>query len=114
MYITSELMSFFMCLVLGMGIGVLFDIFRIIRKVISHNNIVVIVQDCIFCILSGAYVFYIMYMLNFGQFRFYLIIAIILSNILYFLTISRHFINIFLHILTPIKYIIEKFTIKSK
>lgn len=114
MYITSELISFFMCLVLGMGIGILFDIFRIIRKVISHNTVVVIVQDCIFCILSGAYVFYIMYMLNFVQFRFYLIIAFILSNVLYFLIISRHIINMFLHILTPIKYIIEKFTIKSK
>lgn len=114
MYITGELNSFFMCLLLGMGIGVLFDVFRIIRKVINHSNLIVIIQDCIFCVLSGIYIFYIMYILNFGEFRLYMIMALIFSNVLYFLLISRHFINIFLHILTPIKWVIGKFTLKNK
>ena len=114
MYITDELISFFMCLILGMGIGILFDVFRIIRKIITHNNVVVIIQDFIFCILSAAYVFYIMYILNFGEFRLYMFIALILSNMLYFLVMSRHFINVVLHILAPIKYLITKFTVKNK
>lgn len=111
---TDELISFLMCILLGMGIGILFDIFRIVRKIIHHNNVVVIIQDCVFCICSGVYVFYLMYILNSGQFRFYMLMGIIISNIIYFLVASKHFINILVYIFTPLKYIIEKITIKNK
>ncbi len=114
MYITSELISFLMCILMGMGIGILFDMFRIIRKIINHNNVVVVIQDFIFCICSGVYLFYIMYILNSGQFRFYMLIGIIFSNILYFLLISKCFVNIFVYIFTPLKLIVEKITIKNK
>lgn len=114
MYINSEVTSFLMCILMGMGIGVLFDAFRIIRKIVVHNNIVVIVQDFIFCILSGIYLFYIMYVLNSGQFRFYMLLGIIFSNVIYFMIVSKYLVGFFVYIFTPLKNLLQKITIKNK
>ncbi len=114
MYMTNELIIFIKTLIFGMGVGIIFDIFRIIRKTIPHYDFLVIVQDFLFCILSAAYVFLLVYFLNLGEVRLYILLGILLSNIIYFLCLSKYLINVFTWIFTPFKILFVKIRQKVK
>ena len=114
MDITNELLIFLKTIILGMGIGIIFDIFRIIRKIIPHKDFLVLLQDFLFCFFTGIYFFILIYYLNFGQIRFYMIIGIIISNLFYLLLFSKPFMNICLFIFKPINILFVKIRQKMK
>lgn len=114
MSLNTELLIFLKTIILGMGIGVIFDIFRIIRKLIPHKDFLVLLQDFLFCFFTGIYFFILIYYLNYGQIRFYIIIGILISNLLYLLLLSKYFINIWLFIFKPINILFVKIRQKMK
>lgn len=91
----------------GIIIGILFDIFRIIRKTFKTPNIVTYIQDIIFWILSGVLLLSTIFLFTDGEIRFYMITDIILGAIIYFITISK----LFILISTKIILFIKKFVI---
>lgn len=114
MYLTNELFIFWKSAILGIGIGLLLDFFRILRKVINHNDFFVIFQDCLFSMFTFIYIFLIIYFLNEGQIRLYILLSIVLSNIIYFLTISKHIIHFFTFIFNLFKIPFVNYSKKSK
>lgn len=93
----------------GILIGILFDIFRILRKSFKTVDIVTYIQDVIFWILTGILTLYFIFTYNNGEIRLYVFLGIILGILLYILTISKYIIKFSVIIITFIKSIIGKF-----
>lgn len=103
----------------GIIIGLLFDFFRIQRKVIKTFDFITYLQDALFWILSGIVL--IISIMNFtnGEIRSYMILGIIIGVVLYFNIFSKYIMKIsvgianffikILHILiSPIKKLSKK------
>lgn len=92
--------------IVGVIIGLLFDIFRIIRKTIKTNDIITDLEDIMFWILTGIIIIYAMYKFCDGELRFFMIMGIILGTCLYIVTISQYVIKISVCIINIIKKVL--------
>ena len=54
----NQVYTFFIFILNGLLIGILFDTFRILRKSFKFSNIITNLQDIIFWILSGLILIY--------------------------------------------------------
>ena len=108
-------MIFFM---VGVCVGAIYDIFRVIRKNFFTNDLITQFEDIIFLVLCGFIILYIIIKLNNGEIRFFIFIAIFLGILLYFLTFSKPYViilnvivkfckNILIFALKPIKLLIN-------
>lgn len=103
----------------GLILGILFDIFRILRRTFKTNDFITYIEDAIFWILSGFIIMYSLFKFNNGELRLYIFFGIILGFLLYILTFSSIFIKINVNILlflkkllnlviiAPLKYIVK-------
>ena len=89
--------------VVGMIIGLLFDIFRILRKIVKTKDFVTYIEDIVFWILTGIIIIYSMYIFCDGELRFFMIVGIIIGTIIYLLSISEYIIKISLVIINIAK-----------
>ena len=78
----------------GILIGLIFDIFRIIRKLFKTPDFLTYIEDICFWIISGLILIYSIFIFNNGEIRLYMFIAISLGIITYILTFSRFFVII--------------------
>ena len=65
----SQLFCLLMFTITGIAIGILFDIFRILRKSFKTADIITYLQDILFWILSGLIVLFSIYRFNNGEIR---------------------------------------------
>ena len=111
--VTNQAHLFLIFVINGILIGLLFDMFRISRKVIKTSNIITYIEDILFWILTGIIILYSIFVFNNGQLRFYMFLGIILGAICYLLFISSYVIKINVKIINiifmPIKFIINLF-----
>ena len=98
----------------GIVIGILFDIFRILRKSFKTSDIVTYMQDILFWILTGFILLYSIFTFSNGEVRFYMFLGVFLGCLIYMILFSKYFININVIIkkiisiiLTPIKLSIK-------
>ena len=88
----------------GVVIGILFDLFRILRITIKTPNIITYIEDVLFWILTGVLVLYNIWFFNNGEIRLFMFLGIILGVLIYMCTLSNILIKIFSNIL---KFIIN-------
>lgn len=105
--IQNQAYIFILFAINGAIIGILFDIFRIIRKTFKTSDFITYIEDTIFWILSGIITLYFIFIFNNGEIRLYIFLGIILGIVLYILLISKYFIKINTFILEKIKKIVE-------
>lgn len=89
--IYDEVKLFGICLLLGMILAAIYDLFRISRLLIRHSNLVVDLEDLIYWIITAFLVFQTLFRYNQGALRGYAFLGMVLGVILYALTISRVF-----------------------
>ena len=92
--------------IVGIMIGILFDIFRILRKSFKTNDIVTYIEDFLFWILTGIIILFSMYKFSNGELRFFMIVGIIIGTLMYMITFSKYIIKISVFIINIIKRII--------
>ncbi len=97
---------FIMFSLVGMIIGLLFDIFRIFRKTFKTKDIVTYLEDIVFWILTGIIIIYSMYRFCDGELRFFMIVGIIFGTTMYILTLSKYIIIFFTIVINVVKKII--------
>ncbi len=102
----NQLYVFFVFILTGFLIGILFDIFRIIRKTFKSSDIVTYIQDSIFWILTGLLLLFCLFKFNNGELRLYIFIGIISGFSIYILVFSKLFISISMFVIKVIKKII--------
>lgn len=107
MYSFSQERVFLLFFVIGIIIGGVFDIFRVIRKVFKTPDYITLIQDIIFFLLSGAIAIWGIIKLNNGEVRLFLFIAIFFGMLIYFLTISNFYVIILYEIVNFCKKILK-------
>ena len=90
----NQLYTLFVFILSGAVIGILFDLFRILRKSFKTPDIITYIEDILFWILTGLFLLYIIFKYSFGQLRIYMFVSLIIGIVIYFLTISKYFIKL--------------------
>lgn len=108
----NQLYAFAIFILNGFLIGLLFDIFRILRKSFKTPDFVTYIEDIIFWILSGAILLYSIFKFNNGELRLFIFIGVFIGTLIYMLVFSRLLINVSVYIINIIKKIIEILIIK--
>lgn len=121
MYTFSQEQIFIFFFIIGVVIGLLFDIFRVLRKSFKTPDFITLIEDISYLSIVGLLIIYSIIKLNNGDIRFYIFIAIFLGILIYSLTISRLCVIIFYVVVESCKKIIlfpilliKKFIIKIK
>ena len=65
--IINQAYIFAVFMINGIIIGILFDIFRILRKTIKTNDIFTYIEDIIFWIMTGATILYNAFIFEFSM-----------------------------------------------
>ena len=91
----------------GIAIGILFDIFRILRKSFKTSDIITYMQDLLFWILTGFILLYSIFTFSNGEVRFYMFLGVFLGCLIYMILFSKYFININVKIIKIIKKIVS-------
>lgn len=99
---------FMMFILNGIFIGILFDIFRILRKSFNTPNIVTYIEDSIFWTISALTVLYTLFVFNNGEIRAYIFIGLFLGIVIYMLFFSKTIIKISVKIIIFVKEIVYK------
>lgn len=94
--VANQAYSFLCCILGGMIIAFIFDVFRIRRKTIKVSDLFVYFEDFVYWIIVALVFFAVIYISNDGEFRGYLLIGNIIGIILYSLLLSRIIMTIFL------------------
>ncbi|MDO5555087.1 MAG: spore cortex biosynthesis protein YabQ [Clostridia bacterium] len=87
----------------GFLIGVLFDIFRILRKSYKTNDIITYIEDILFWLITASIILYSIFKFNNGELRGFIFIGLGLGTAIYILLFSKIFIKINLFIINIIK-----------
>ncbi len=78
----------------GIFIGILFDIFRVLRKSFETNDITTYFEDILFWILTGLSLLYSIFTFSNGEIRLYMFLGVFLGCLTYMMLISKYFIKI--------------------
>ena len=78
--VTNQIYLFLIFIVNGILIGLLFDFFRISRKVFKTSDKVTYVEDVLFWILTGFIVLYSIFVFNNGELRLFMFLGILASK----------------------------------
>ena len=93
--------------VIGVIIGIIFDIFRVLRKAFKTSDTITLIEDIIFLIITGYLITLGILKLNSGEVRFYLFLAIMFGILIYSLTISNFCVIILYEFVELCKKILE-------
>ena len=104
--VTNQAYLFFIFIIDGILIGLLFDFFRISRKVFKTNDVMTYIEDILFWILTGGIVLYSIFVFNNGELRLFMFLGIILGAFVYMLFVSSYVIKINVKIINILKKII--------
>lgn len=106
--VTNQAYLFLVFTINGIIIGLLFDIFRILRRSFKTSDIVTYLQDILFWVLTGFILLYSIFTFSNGEIRFYMFLGVFLGCLIYMLIFSKYFININVKIILILKKLIEK------
>lgn len=93
----------------GILIGILFDFFRVSRKLFKTSDFITYIEDILFWILTGILVLYAIWFFNDGEIRFFMLLGLIMGIIIYLLTLSNIFTKTSFFLLDKFKSIIIYF-----
>ncbi len=98
---------FFIFILNGLIIGILFDIFRIMRKSFKTSDFRTNLQDILFWIFTGLILLYSIFRFNNGELRAYIFLGVFIGVALYMLLFSKIFIKVNLFIVKIIKQVFK-------
>lgn len=121
-FLVEELKKMAMMMAFGAGMSVLYDVFRILRRIIRHNKVAVSTEDLIYwlCMIFPTFAFVVK--INDGIFRLYFLVGILVGVFVYSQTIGRLIMLIITFVcgkishiaILVLKNISKRFRIKTK
>lgn len=106
--VTNQAYLFIIFIANGFFIGLLFDFFRILRKVIKTSDFITYIEDILFCILTGSTLLYSIFVFNNGEIRLFMFLAIIIGIATYIIFLSSYVIKVNVTIINIFKNIVLK------
>lgn len=101
---STQIEVFLISCVVGIALGIVYDIFRILRIIVPHNNVLTNLEDIILISAYGIFLMCFAFSLMRGQIRFFFIVGNFLGFILWFFTLG----NIVIRVTNRIKEYILK------
>lgn len=92
--ILGELQFFGLAVIRGVLILALYDILRILRRIVPHGNLAVALEDLIYWLGTAFLVFQLLYRENDGAVRGYALFAVALGMLLYHQTVSGWLVHV--------------------
>jgi spore cortex biosynthesis protein YabQ len=83
---------------MGGILGAFYDIFRVLRMLLKHNDIIIQLEDFIFWLCCAFFMFYFLLVKNDGIIRIFTMIGALIGAVLYFFIFSDVFIKFVLFI----------------
>ena len=102
----EELITLFCFFLTGVVIGILFDIFRIIRRSFKTADFITYIEDVCFWCLAGVILLFSIFTFNNGELRLYIFLGVLFGALIYLLTLSKYFILVFVQLITFIKKVL--------
>lgn len=91
----SHQLFVFVCMFLcGGATGIIFDIFRALRRCIKSGSGIILAQDLMLWFVELVIVYYTAFKVNNAELRGYEAIALILGAFIYFITLSEHIVRL--------------------
>ena len=84
--LTDQMQGFYLACIAGAVLGLLFDVFRIVRILLNCKKISVFFQDLFCMFVAGVATFLVALATNWGQIRFYMLAGEAIGFCIYFLT----------------------------
>ena len=81
-------------LILGVCVTILYDILRILRRVLKHKDALVSIEDSLYWIVVAISVFYVMHTESNGTLRWFAILGAAIGMGIYKKTLSTPFVNL--------------------
>lgn len=110
--ITIELQFFLISILSGAIVLSVYDVLRILRRVIKHNSIFIAIEDLIFWVVSSVFIFAMMYRQNNGIIRGFSVMGMAIGMILYHYILSELFVNLVTKLmnalLSPIRFVMRQ------
>lgn len=82
-FIVHEALLMLDSLYIGFVIMAGYDVLRLLRRIVKHNNLFVNIEDFIFWVIAGFVVFSLVYSENDGSLRWFIIVGVCLGIIIY-------------------------------
>lgn len=101
-----ELNFFAVCILWGGLVLLIYDLLRVIRRLIKHGSFWLAVEDLIFWIITGFLIFSMIYRQNNGIIRGYAVMGMTAGMLIYNIIVKDHLVNI---IVKGIRIIIKPF-----
>ena len=92
--ISEQASSLGVSILIGGALFLLYDIFRIFRRIVPHGNFLIGVEDFLYWLCCTAVVFVMLYQENDGMVRGFSIGGIVLGMLFYYVLLSRFVIRI--------------------
>ena len=112
--ITVELQFFLISILWGVIILLVYDILRILRRLIPHNGIILALEDILFWVLTSLFIFAMIYTMNNGTIRGFSVMGMGIGMTLYHFIFSELFVKwmtkAFLLLLRPICILMNRIT----
>lgn len=105
--VSNQTLIFLQSCLLGIVLGIIYDVFRVIRRAIKVNTIITFIQDFIFFILAAIITFTFFLQQTDGEMRMFVVIGELLGWVVYYLTIGKLVIKISESIIKVIKNIFK-------
>ncbi len=110
--ITMELQFFLISILWGAIVLLAYDGFRIIRRIIRHNGFFLAIEDLIFWMIAGLFIFSMIYRENNGVIRGFSVMGMAIGMVLYHYILSDFLVSFITKIiralLRPFRFIIKK------
>ena len=86
--ISQQAWVFLWSLLLGAGLGLLYDFFRILRLAIRWNSFWIFIQDLLYWFICAVATFFYIFATNSGEVRWYIFFGALCGAGIYFVTLS--------------------------
>lgn len=104
--IGNEAVLFMVSLLCGIGLAFVYDLFRIFRRLFSHGNVWIGIEDACYWIFCTVSVFLLLYRENDGMMRAFCFMGIAFGSIVYVFILSRFVLKVSVKLLgTVLKFI---------
>ncbi len=78
---------------LGIQLLLLYDLLRIFRRLLSHGNMAIGLEDFCYWMAAGVMIFHMLYKFNYGIIRWFAVFGMLVGMVLYHLTVSKPVVN---------------------
>lgn len=106
-FVINQTYVFFIFILCGIFIALIFDVFRILRKSFKTPDIITYIEDVVFWLLTCIILAYAIFRYNNGEIRAYIFIGLIIGLIIYLLLISKYVIKTCVAIISTTKSFIR-------